>query len=202
MQRGTRGGTDLCAPVQRGPRGSIGVSRRPRFDFAGGAGTRRTRRERGMRCGFCGNPARWDPSARSWHPLAWPWCPQGGDIPVTLLFCVSPGPPRKTRHRGTGRPEGEEKARPCHRRHPSTPQPRSEPGVPGLSHASPCLRRVKLDPPARGATPGRKAEPACPGGRGKAAPWASWGHGVPRVKGAPPAPQDLRATLGFQDPQG
>ena len=136
------------------------------------------------------------------HPLAWPRCPQGacvGDIPVTLLPCVSPGPPRKTRHHGTGRPEGEGRAWPCHRGHPSTPQPRSGPG---LSPAFPRLRRAKLDPPAREATPGRRAEPACQGGRGRAAPWASWGHGGPRERGVPLARQDLQAAPGCRDPRG
>jgi len=126
--------------------------------------------------------------------------PQGailGGIPTTPLLCVSPGPPRKARHRRTSRPEGEGRARPCPR--PGTPQP---PGVLGLSPASPPLCRAKLGPPARGATPGRRAEPACPGGRGRAAPWASWGHGGRRVRGVPPAHRDLRAALGCRAPQG
>lgn len=142
------------------------------------------------------------PRARSWHPLAWPWCHQGahvGDIPATPLLRVSPGTPRKTWHGGTGWPEGEGRAWPCRRGRPGTLQPC---GGLGLSLASPCLCRAKLDPPARGATLGRRAEPACLGGRGKVAPWASWGHGGRRERGVPPAPLALRAALGCRAPPG
>lgn len=170
--------------------------------------------------GPIGKEVRVGPGAGPWHLLAWPWCPQGacaGDIPATLLLCVSPGPPRKTWHGGTSRPEGEGRARPCRcgchgmmesqnmegtHKDPGAPQPRVGLGMPGLSPASPHLCRVKLDLPARGATPGRRAEPACPGGRGRAAPWASWGRGGLRERGAPPARRDLRAALGCRAPQG
>lgn len=139
--------------------------------------------------------------ASSGLTTASPGCPLG-DIPATLLLCVSTGSPRKTRYRRTRWPEGEGRARLCHRSHPSVFQLCSGLGMLEFSPDPPPLHRVKLDRPERGATPGRRAEPACRVGRGKVAPWASWGHGGPWERGAPLAHRDLQAALGCQDPRG
>lgn len=124
------------------------------------------------------------------------------DSPATPLLSVPPGPPRKARHRGTRRPEGEGRAWLCRCHHPGAPEPlRGAEGAPGEHPLSPSPQGEAGSPGERG-YPGEKGRAGTPGGPGKSGSMGPVGLRGPAGERGPPGSPGPAGSPGLPGPPG